>query len=90
MRTLSIDHRQPVAPLSLGAHAGRKADGPSRRTLLHTALATLREWRRRSVERDELGRLDDRLLRDIGVSPSVVDYKARHPFWRPLRDWRDR
>src|SRR5438128_895889 len=35
---------------------------------LQGCLALLHEWRRRSRERAELAQLDDRILRDIGVS----------------------
>ncbi|MGA7998482.1 MAG: DUF1127 domain-containing protein [Bradyrhizobium sp.] len=49
----------------------------------------MREWRRRSAERNELARLDARTLRDIGVDPGVVDYEIYQSFWRPLRDLRD-
>jgi uncharacterized protein YjiS (DUF1127 family) len=59
------------------------------RLILGSIAATLRDWRRRSVERSELARLDARTLRDIGVDPGTVDYEMRQPFWRPPRDWRD-
>ena len=57
--------------------------------ILGLIVATLREWRRRSVARRELAIFDERMLRDIGVDPSIVDYEMRQSFWRPLRDWRD-
>ncbi len=57
--------------------------------ILGSIVATLREWRRRSVNRSELARLDERTLRDIGVDPSMVDYEMYQWFWRPPRDWRD-
>ena len=59
------------------------------RVILGSIVATLREWRRRSVARRELANFDARSLRDIGVDPSIVDYEMRQSFWRPLRDWRD-
>ena len=59
------------------------------RLILGSIVATLRDWRRRSAERNELARLDTRTLRDIGVDPGVVEYEIRQPFWRPRRDWRD-
>jgi uncharacterized protein YjiS (DUF1127 family) len=58
------------------------------RVILGSIVATLREWRRRSVARRELANFDARMLRDIGVDPSMVDYEMRQSFWRPLRDWR--
>jgi uncharacterized protein YjiS (DUF1127 family) len=60
-----------------------------RRLILGLIVATLREWRRRSVERRELARLDERTLRDIGLDAGMVDYEVRQSFWQPLRDWRD-
>lgn len=57
--------------------------------ILGSIVATLRDWRRRSAERNALARLDTRTLRDIGLDPGVVDYEIRQAFWRPLRDWRD-
>ncbi len=59
------------------------------RVILGSIVATLREWRRRSVARRELANFDARMLRDIGVDPGMVDYEKRQSFWRPLRDWRD-
>jgi uncharacterized protein YjiS (DUF1127 family) len=59
------------------------------RLILGSIVATLREWRRRSVARHELASFDDRILRDIGLDPGMVDYEMRQSFWRPLRDWRD-
>jgi uncharacterized protein YjiS (DUF1127 family) len=47
----------------------------------------LRAWRRRRVARRELTRLDERILRDIGIDPGTVNYEMQQPFWRPLRDW---
>ena len=45
-------------------------------------FATLREWRRRSHERQELARLDDRMLQDIGLSHADREFLANKPFWR--------
>lgn len=59
------------------------------RVILGSIVATLREWRSRSVARRELANFDEQILRDIGIDPSIVDYEMRQSFWRPLRDWRD-
>jgi uncharacterized protein YjiS (DUF1127 family) len=59
------------------------------RVLLGSIVTTLREWRRRSVARRELAYFDERILRDIGIHRSIVEYEMRQSFWRPLRDWRD-
>ena len=49
---------------------------------LRGVRATLREWRRRKNGRLELARLDERMLRDIGLTRSDVDCESNKPFWR--------
>src|SRR5882757_777036 len=49
------------------------------RVILGSIVATLRE----------LANFDERMLRDIGIDPSIVAYEMYQSFWRPLRDWRD-
>ena len=44
--------------------------------------ATLREWRLRRNGRLELARLDERMLRDIGLTRVDADYEINKPFWR--------
>ncbi|WP_207460215.1 DUF1127 domain-containing protein [Azospirillum sp. SYSU D00513] len=39
-------------------------------------------WRRRTVTRFELARLDERMLRDIGVTHGAVELEVSKPFWR--------
>jgi uncharacterized protein YjiS (DUF1127 family) len=41
-----------------------------------------RLWRRRARERGHLARLDARMLRDIGVTPSEAARECEKPFWR--------
>ena len=45
-------------------------------------IEVLREWRRRGRDRAQLALLDDRMLRDIGVSRSEVLAEVNKPFWR--------
>jgi uncharacterized protein YjiS (DUF1127 family) len=66
-----------------------EAPRTSWRLILGLMVATLREWRRRRAGRHELASLDERILRDIGVDPGVVEYEMYQPFWRSPRDWRD-
>ncbi len=40
------------------------------------------DWLDRSRSRRQLARLDDRLLRDIGVARTDADREAAKPFWR--------
>ena len=44
--------------------------------------AALREWRRRKNGRLELARLDERMLRDIGLTRFDAEYEINKPFWR--------
>ncbi len=39
-------------------------------------------WRRRATERHALAQLDDRMLRDLGLSRAEVAGELRKPFWR--------
>jgi uncharacterized protein YjiS (DUF1127 family) len=48
----------------------------------HHLIATLREWRRRMRERAELAALDDRTLKDIGLTRADAEFLANKPFWR--------
>ena len=52
--------------------------GVSRRGLLAWARAVIRRWRERRV----LEVLDERMLRDIGVSRSQALAEAAKPWWR--------
>lgn len=55
-------------------------DLPSR--LLVRAFDALIAWQSRSADRTQLGRLDDHMLRDIGLSRADVEREASKPFWR--------
>jgi len=48
---------------------------------LHYAR-TLREWRRRVRDRQQLADLSDAMLQDIGVSRAEAAFLANKPFWR--------
>ena len=45
-------------------------------------VATFRTWWHRSRERDQLGRLSDRMLQDIGLSNAEREFLANKWFWR--------
>jgi uncharacterized protein YjiS (DUF1127 family) len=87
---------QPATPLASARHqpAASVSNCPVEaprarwRAIPGTIVATLREWRRRMVARRELAYFDEKILRDIGIDPGIVDYEMRQSFWRPLRDWR--
>ncbi len=42
----------------------------------------LATWRERARQRRELGNLDYRTMRDLGISPTDVQFEANKPFWR--------
>jgi uncharacterized protein YjiS (DUF1127 family) len=50
--------------------------------ILRVAAAALGTWRERARQRRALRRLDERLLRDIGVTRAAAEREARAPFWR--------
>ena len=69
-----------MATLLHSADAGRNA-----LSFGHVVEATsnmLGLWRQRIVTRRELGRLDERMLQDIGFSRLDADQEMSKPFWR--------
>ena len=59
------------------------------RGVFQSIVGLVRLWRARQKARRELAILDPHMLRDIGISREIVEFEARQPPWRPLRDWRD-
>lgn len=55
---------------------------PQQSGLFARLMAALRLWQRRTRERQELARLDERELRDMRVSSADVWHEIRQPFWR--------
>jgi uncharacterized protein YjiS (DUF1127 family) len=51
--------------------------------------AIVRSWIERIRSRRALAGIDERTLRDAGISPALAEYEASRPFWQPLRDLRD-
>jgi uncharacterized protein YjiS (DUF1127 family) len=45
-------------------------------------FATLLVWQERAAQRSYLASLDDRMLRDMGLSRADVDFEAGKLFWR--------
>jgi uncharacterized protein YjiS (DUF1127 family) len=45
-------------------------------------MALLRRWRRRCRDRRELARLDERTLKDIGLTRADAEFLINKPFWR--------
>ena len=48
------------------------------------ALETLLVWQERVSERRRLGQMDDRLLKDMGISRADAEREASVPFWRAV------
>ena len=46
------------------------------------AFEVLAVWQARERQRHHLRELDDRLLRDMGISRADVELEASKPFWR--------
>lgn len=61
----------PVTPLA------RPSDMVSR------MLSALHLWHQRARQRRQLGLLDDRLLRDIGIDRASAREETAKPFWLP-------
>jgi len=73
-------HLQPCTdcPGAVRRHAALDALGDAG----HWMLATLREWGRRSRDRNELSQLDSRILADIGLTHADREMLVSKPFWR--------
>lgn len=61
-----------------GAPAGMRV-----RRWLTSALPLLLGWVERSRQRRQLGTLNDRLLKDMGVTRQQIERELAKPFWRP-------
>ena len=52
-------------------------------------IGLCRRWRANLADRRALAHLDQRTCHDVGISPAMVDYELRQPFWQPVRNLRD-
>jgi uncharacterized protein YjiS (DUF1127 family) len=73
-----------VQDLAYRAYAAIPADRfPTIKARLGRVLGTLFSLADRARSRRMLAELDERLLRDIGLSRADIDREIEKPFWRP-------
>ncbi|MFO0989705.1 MAG: DUF1127 domain-containing protein [Alphaproteobacteria bacterium] len=53
------------------------------RAVVAAAFTRLAEWRERAEQRAHLAAMDERLLKDIGISAVEATREADKPFWKP-------
>ena len=70
------DRRSLAAPQHIRVHESRRP-WPAR---IFTWLIV---WNERQRQRRRLNELDDRDLRDMGLSRDQVEAESRKPFWQP-------
>jgi uncharacterized protein YjiS (DUF1127 family) len=83
MKAISFGPTTGPLPRTTPQGVWRRAAGPSLRHVLSVVRKMLQQWGRRRRERAELARLDDRMLRDIGITRGDVWQEINKPFWRP-------
>jgi uncharacterized protein YjiS (DUF1127 family) len=60
----------------------RTATAHSAAAWTRRTAATIGEWRRRHRERHQLLALDDRMLKDIGITRTDALFLGNKPFWK--------
>jgi uncharacterized protein YjiS (DUF1127 family) len=65
-----------------GSYFVRPTRGKTARGSLTRLFDQLLSWLDRARQRRHLAELDDRLLRDIGLSRAEVEHEIERPFWR--------
>ena len=68
-----------------GSYFVRPSRTTAGRGLVTRLFDQLIEWLDRARQRRHLGELDDRLLRDIGLSRAEVENEVSRPFWHSDR-----
>ena len=80
MSTLTQLHPRQPARAQVAARHRTALDDLS--DAAQSFFATLRLWRRRMREREQLSRMDDRMLADIGITRADAASLSNKPFWR--------
>jgi len=70
---------KPVNRTPIGPGPNREGLEPTR----DSRLALLRTWYQRRRARILLSQLDDRLLKDVGLTYYEAEHEVSKPFWRP-------
>ncbi len=78
MTSVSLLTRQGAAPRGATPGAGPIASGRFAGVFNRLLL-----WQERASQRQALSSLDDRMLRDIGVTRAEAERESGKPFWRP-------
>jgi uncharacterized protein YjiS (DUF1127 family) len=73
---MSIQFYHPVSVTA------RFAIGERARHAAAILAQAVSDWRERTRQRYTLARLDDRLLRDMGLTRADVDQEVSKPFWQ--------
>ena len=79
-----FDQARKTASSPLAAAMALPTRQPStydRRSLLRRVFDLLCTWQRRHETRCRLAELDDRALRDVGLTRAQVQVEASKPFW---------
>lgn len=89
VRTLELTARRERLPwTSLDARRTRwvphraKTRGIVLLTAIRRTVLAFQEWRQRARSRQELSKLSDHMLNDIGLSREAAHCEAAKPFWR--------
>jgi uncharacterized protein YjiS (DUF1127 family) len=83
---MMADHRsEPFARKALPARLGPGLPAWTRR-----AIELVLGWQEVARQRRALLKLDERLLKDIGITRADAEREASRPFWDPAQErWRD-
>jgi uncharacterized protein YjiS (DUF1127 family) len=80
MSHIDLDMRPTASARAL--FGGREPLAPRTTRALEKVVETIFTWIERSRMRRRLLALDDRMLRDVGISRAEVHGEAQKPFWR--------